>query len=322
MCEFATCMCVCVCVDERKLNRLTTKHSIVKVWQETQSLISVLYHSAAFLLCRRSLWFTDRQWSDRGEVNWGGFSVRSNTTSSRVMFFVEVVYLSERVLWTVHFQVHWFQKKLIARVFQPEVVDLHLNLSKQFHQEDRSFCSEVFHDPSWLKQWIKSVSKKDGMNESTSVLTEFSSSQEVNPSYWWSSISIGNHWPALICLWIYLWCSAGYLLVDLFPEKGKLTICHLVCNCWSQSVPAGCTNMCLCVDVSAEALQLQSEALWSKSGRRSAELEELMRSLEQRSDVTAGQHGEAKLQGAYLNIENISYCKRFFNLRYIFVIIL
>uniref|UniRef100_A0A671VI45 Uncharacterized protein n=1 Tax=Sparus aurata TaxID=8175 RepID=A0A671VI45_SPAAU len=39
-----------------------------------------------------------------------------------------------------------------------------------------------------------------------------------------------------------------------------------------------------------EALQLQREALWSKRGRRSAELEELMRSLEQWSDVTAGQH--------------------------------
>ncbi|XP_029295066.1 uncharacterized protein LOC115013169 isoform X2 [Cottoperca gobio] len=45
-----------------------------------------------------------------------------------------------------------------------------------------------------------------------------------------------------------------------------------------------------------EALRLQSEALWIKHGRRSAQLEELMRSLEQWSDVTAGQHDEAKLQ--------------------------
>ena len=60
--------------------------------------------------------------------------------------------------------------------------------------------------------------------------------------------------------------------------------------------------MCLCVHVSAEALRLQSEALWSKHGRRSAEVEELMKSLEQWSDVTAVQHDEAKLQGAYLNI--------------------
>lgn len=72
------------------------------------------------------------------------------------------------------------------------------------------------------------------------------------------------------------------------------------------SVHARCTNMCLCVYVSAEALQLQREALWSKRGRRSAELEELMRSLEQWGDVTAGQHGEAKQQGAYLNMEIIS----------------
>ncbi|XP_037633603.1 protein prune homolog 2-like isoform X3 [Sebastes umbrosus] len=45
-----------------------------------------------------------------------------------------------------------------------------------------------------------------------------------------------------------------------------------------------------------EALRLQSEALWIKHGRRSAQLEELMRSLEQWCDVTAGQHDEAKPQ--------------------------
>lgn len=49
-----------------------------------------------------------------------------------------------------------------------------------------------------------------------------------------------------------------------------------------------------------EALRLQSEALWNKHGRQSVQLEELMRSLEQWSDVTAIQHDEAKLQGAYL----------------------
>ncbi|KAK1893208.1 Protein prune like 2 [Dissostichus eleginoides] len=45
-----------------------------------------------------------------------------------------------------------------------------------------------------------------------------------------------------------------------------------------------------------EALQLQSEALWIKHGHRSAQLEELMRSWEQWSDVTAAQHDVAKLQ--------------------------
>ncbi|XP_010777445.1 uncharacterized protein [Notothenia coriiceps] len=45
-----------------------------------------------------------------------------------------------------------------------------------------------------------------------------------------------------------------------------------------------------------EALQLQREALWIKHGRRSAQLEELMRSWEQWSDVTAAQHDVAKLQ--------------------------
>lgn len=57
--------------------------------------------------------------------------------------------------------------------------------------------------------------------------------------------------------------------------------------------------MCLCVYVSTEALRLQSEALWINHGRRSAQLEELMRSLEQWSDTTAGQPDEAKLQRAY-----------------------
>ncbi|XP_026199670.1 uncharacterized protein LOC113151062 isoform X2 [Anabas testudineus] len=42
-----------------------------------------------------------------------------------------------------------------------------------------------------------------------------------------------------------------------------------------------------------ESLRLQSEALWIKHGRHSAQLEEL---LLQWSDVTAGQHDEAKLQ--------------------------
>lgn len=67
---------------------------------------------------------------------------------------------------------------------------------------------------------------------------------------------------------------------------------------------AACTHMCLCVYVSTEALRLQSEALWIKHGCRSAQLEELMRSLEQWKDVTAGQHDEAKLQGVYLNMQS------------------
>ncbi|XP_034728962.1 uncharacterized protein LOC117945526 isoform X3 [Etheostoma cragini] len=45
-----------------------------------------------------------------------------------------------------------------------------------------------------------------------------------------------------------------------------------------------------------EALQLRSEALWIKHGRRSAQLEELIRSLERWSDVTGGQQVAAKLQ--------------------------
>ena len=66
----------------------------------------------------------------------------------------------------------------------------------------------------------------------------------------------------------------------------------------------GPTHICLCACVSTEALQLQSEALWIKHGRRSAQLEELMRSWEQWSDVTAAQHDVAKLQGAYLNTQS------------------
>lgn len=65
------------------------------------------------------------------------------------------------------------------------------------------------------------------------------------------------------------------------------------------------THMCLCVYVCAEALRLQSEALWSKHGLQSAQLEELMRSLEQSSDVSMGQRAEAKLPGAYLNMQII-----------------
>ncbi|XP_031712036.1 uncharacterized protein LOC116388388 isoform X3 [Anarrhichthys ocellatus] len=45
-----------------------------------------------------------------------------------------------------------------------------------------------------------------------------------------------------------------------------------------------------------EALRLQSEALWVKHGRQSAQLEELMRSLEQCSDVTAGQRDATRRQ--------------------------
>lgn len=74
----------------------------------------------------------------------------------------------------------------------------------------------------------------------------------------------------------------------------------------NQNVQPGRTHMCLCVYVSTEALRLQSEALWIKHGRRSAQLEELMRSLEQWSDVTAGQH-EAKRHGAYFNTQSV-YC--------------
>lgn len=70
----------------------------------------------------------------------------------------------------------------------------------------------------------------------------------------------------------------------------------------SQNVHAGPTLMCFCVCVSTEALRLQSEALWIKHGRQSAQLEELKRSLEQWSYVTAGQHDKAKLQCMYLNM--------------------
>ncbi|KAI3372812.1 hypothetical protein L3Q82_023275, partial [Scortum barcoo] len=45
-----------------------------------------------------------------------------------------------------------------------------------------------------------------------------------------------------------------------------------------------------------EALRLQSEAFWVKHGRRSEQLEELVRSLEQWADMTAGQQDEAKIQ--------------------------
>ncbi|KAK9523364.1 hypothetical protein VZT92_019775 [Zoarces viviparus] len=45
-----------------------------------------------------------------------------------------------------------------------------------------------------------------------------------------------------------------------------------------------------------EALRLQSEALWVKHGRQSAQLEELTRSLEQCSDVTAGQRDATRRQ--------------------------
>ncbi|XP_068559392.1 serine-rich adhesin for platelets-like isoform X3 [Cebidichthys violaceus] len=45
-----------------------------------------------------------------------------------------------------------------------------------------------------------------------------------------------------------------------------------------------------------EALRLQSEALWVKHGRQPAQLEELMRSLEQYSDVTAGQRDATRRQ--------------------------
>lgn len=72
----------------------------------------------------------------------------------------------------------------------------------------------------------------------------------------------------------------------------------------SQTAHAGWALIRLCVYVSAEALRLQSEALWIERGHRSAQLEELMRSLEQWTDVTSGQHDEAKLQGAYLNVQS------------------
>ncbi|XP_034547438.1 exopolyphosphatase PRUNE1 [Notolabrus celidotus] len=49
-------------------------------------------------------------------------------------------------------------------------------------------------------------------------------------------------------------------------------------------------------DTLGEALRLQSEAFWIKRGRRSSQLEELARSLELQSDVTAGRHDDAKLQ--------------------------
>ncbi|XP_069555508.1 uncharacterized protein [Brachyistius frenatus] len=49
-------------------------------------------------------------------------------------------------------------------------------------------------------------------------------------------------------------------------------------------------------EILGEAVRLQREAAWNKHGRQSAQLEELLRSLEHWSDVTAGQHDEAKLQ--------------------------
>ncbi|XP_067376734.1 uncharacterized protein [Channa argus] len=45
-----------------------------------------------------------------------------------------------------------------------------------------------------------------------------------------------------------------------------------------------------------EALRLQSEVLWIKHGRQSTQLEELKRSLEQWSDITAGPYDEVKLK--------------------------
>lgn len=55
----------------------------------------------------------------------------------------------------------------------------------------------------------------------------------------------------------------------------------------------------MCAYVFTEALQLQSEAVWLKHGRQSVQLEELMRSLAQWSNVTSSQRNETKLQGAY-----------------------
>ncbi|TNN62584.1 Protein prune 2 [Liparis tanakae] len=49
-------------------------------------------------------------------------------------------------------------------------------------------------------------------------------------------------------------------------------------------------------EMRGEALQLQREAVWVKHGRRPAQLEELIRSLEQCGDVTAGQHAATRPQ--------------------------
>ncbi|XP_022049344.2 protein prune homolog 2-like isoform X3 [Acanthochromis polyacanthus] len=49
-------------------------------------------------------------------------------------------------------------------------------------------------------------------------------------------------------------------------------------------------------EILGEALRLQRDAVWIKHGRQSSQLEELMSSLEQWSDVAAGQHDEDKLQ--------------------------
>ncbi|XP_030592802.1 protein prune homolog 2-like [Archocentrus centrarchus] len=49
-------------------------------------------------------------------------------------------------------------------------------------------------------------------------------------------------------------------------------------------------------EILGEALQLQTEAFWMKHGRRSAQLEELVRSLEQWREVPIGEHDEVKLQ--------------------------
>ncbi|XP_055774972.1 protein prune homolog 2-like [Salvelinus fontinalis] len=67
------------------------------------------------------------------------------------------------------------------------------------------------------------------------------------------------------------------------------------------SVPLG--------ELLGEALRLQSEGLWIKDGRRSVDLEELLRVLQERSgfspyhDTTSPNAGEAQLQG--MDIEHM-----------------
>uniref|UniRef100_A0A3Q3CMP9 Prune homolog 2 with BCH domain n=1 Tax=Haplochromis burtoni TaxID=8153 RepID=A0A3Q3CMP9_HAPBU len=49
-------------------------------------------------------------------------------------------------------------------------------------------------------------------------------------------------------------------------------------------------------EILGEALRLQTEAFWMKHGRHSAQLEELVKSLEQWGEVAVGEHNEVKLQ--------------------------
>ena len=78
---------------------------------------------------------------------------------------------------------------------------------------------------------------------------------------------------------------------------------------WSAHAECVCTHVsdtCFFVYVSAEALRLQSEALWSYRGRRPAQLEELMEDLVVWSRAPAAQHQQEHLQGAVVWLQLIS----------------